>query len=138
MSIRLDPNDIEALKAKAEHDHKTVTDLITEGVYAQKSTLDLERQIAELKQQNTELQTKFERATGRKASMKRRVTLSITEQEHQALAAAANESNMAKSALIRKMLTHTDNPVFRQPPPLEDAAPRARPQNRKQPPPLES
>lgn len=129
MSIRLEPSDIEALQAKAEQDKKTVTDLITEGVYAQKSTIDLERQIEELKRQKAELQTKFERATGRKASMKRRVTISITEQEHQALTAAAEKSNMPKAALMRKMLTQAGNPVFRQPPPLEDAAP----QNQKQP-----
>lgn len=119
VGVRLEPKDIEELKARAEKSNKKLTDIITETLFEQKPAIELERQNEELKQQIAELQTRFERATGRKPKFERRTTIRLTEQEHQALTAAANANNMSKPALIRKMLTGTKNPVFAKPPPLD-------------------
>ncbi len=82
-----------------------VTDLLLEGLKTTEKTQHLEGKIARLEEQLTELNSKYEQATGRKAVTKKRITVPVTDTEYAKIRKAAFDAKMPHGQFMRGILT---------------------------------
>ena len=66
----------------------------------------LESKIKDMQEQITELITKYEKVTGKKAKTTRKITIPVTDQEFKAIHKAAFDAGLPKSQFVRKYLTN--------------------------------
>ena len=112
LSLKLDSEKIQELKKIAQAEGKTITDVLTEGVFATKNQFILETQVKELTKSLAELTEKFERATGRKVKTTKRISIPLTDREFTALDDLAHKSKISKAQLMRQVLLEKKIPAL--------------------------
>ena len=94
------------LEKFAKEQGKTITEVLLGGLENAGKTHFLESKIKDMQEQITELITKYEKVTGKKAKTTRKITIPVTDQEFKAIHKAAFEAGLPKSQFVRKYLTN--------------------------------
>ena len=112
LSLKLEKEKLDELKKIAAAQNKTMTEVLVEGVFAAKAQFMLQAQVQELKQHMQELQERYEKDTGKKVKIARRISIPLTEQEFNALSDLAHAKKISKAKLMRHVLIEKDLPAL--------------------------
>ena len=114
LSIKLDEAERDDLKRIAGQRGKSVTAVIVDGIKAEAEVTRLHDEIDMMKAEfekrlnsvQAEMQARFEAATGvkKRVVLQRRVSIRLSESEHQILKEQAYQQNLSKAELARRVL----------------------------------
>ena len=101
VSLKLEESKLEEIRKRAKKQGKTVTDVLTEGVFDSERQYYLEQQILDLKKQLTDMAEKYKSATGHKIQTTKRISIPLTNIEYDMINKAAFESGKSKAQFLR-------------------------------------
>ena len=104
ISIKMESNQIKSLKTKATQKNITVTDMIISSLTAMQDSDHLREKISTLENQIDVMAEQYQKATGRKIRMDKRISFSCTQEQFKALNVAAAKKNIPKSQLMHSLI----------------------------------
>ena len=104
LSIKLEPEDIEALKTQAALNNTTVTNLITSGITGSKNQDHLKEKIKALESQLQDVTERYQKVTGKKIKLDKRISIPVSLEQFKALNLAAAKDNKTKSQFLRDII----------------------------------
>ena len=105
LSVKIDPDKYDSIKAKADIAKVPMADVILRGLDADTKNDYLKSQNEELQKRLDDMERRIESITGRKSGKSRRLTVTIPDSLFIQLDEAAHKAKMSKSEFVRALFS---------------------------------